>query len=142
VSSALHDPPRTLWEEGRRPGGEVAALVVAVLLTVTVLDLLLSDRLGLLYDLGFVTLCVVAALRVRPGDFFTIGVLPPLAMLLVVLLLGISEPGSVAHPQDGFVQATVAGLSRHALALMFGYAACLGLLALRRKFLAGRLLPR
>jgi hypothetical protein len=138
VSSVLHDRPRTLWEEGRRPGHEVVSLVVAVLLTATVLDLLLSARLGLLFDLAFVALCVVAALTVRPPDFFTAGVLPPLAMLVVVLLLGISEPGSVAHPEDGVVQATVSGLSGHALALMFGYGACLALLAARRGFLASR----
>ena len=132
----LHQRPRTLWDEGRWTGREVAALAVAVLLTMTVLDLLFSERLGLLYDLSFVSLCVGAALAVRPEDFFTVGVLPPLAMLLVVVLLATSERASVAHPEDGFVQATVSGLSGHALALMFGYAACLGLLALRRHHLA------
>lgn len=134
----LHDRPPTLWEEGRRPGREVASLMVAILLTVAVLDLLASDRLGTLYDLAFVTLCVGAALLVRPADFFTVGVLPPLSMLLVVLLLGIAEPGSVAHPADGWVQATVSGLSGHALALLAGYGACLGLLAVRRRFLVDR----
>ena len=132
----LEQRPRTLWEEGRRPGREVASLAVAVLLTVTVLDLLLSAPLGLMFDLCFVTLCVGAALLVRPADFFTVGVLPPLAMLVVVLLLGISEPASVADATDGFVQATVSGLSSHALALVFGYGACLALLATRRHFLA------
>ncbi len=130
----LHQRPRTLWEEGRQPGREVASLAVALLLTAAVVDLLLSARLGLLYDLVFVTLCVGAALTVRPRDFFTVGVLPPLAMLLVVLLLAVTEPASVAHPEDGVVQATVSGLSGHALPLMFGYGACLGLLALRRSF--------
>jgi hypothetical protein len=136
VSSVLHHHRRTLWEEGRQPGREVATLLVAVLLTVTVVDLLLSERLGLFFDLCFVTLCVLAALAVRPEDFFTVGVLPPLAMLLVVLLLAVAERGSVAHPQDGLVQAAVSGLSTHALALMFGYGACLGLLALRREIVA------
>lgn len=134
ASSAARPP--TLWEAGHQSGREVVTLVVAVLLTVMVLDLLLSERLGVLFDLGFVALCVRAALAVRPADFFTIGVLPPLAMLLVVLLLAATEPASVADPQDGVVQAAVSGLSGHALALLFGYAACLGLLALRREFLA------
>lgn len=111
-------------------------LFLALLLTATAVDLVLSEGLGLFYDLAFVTLCVGAALAVRPEEFFPVGVLPPLAMLLVVLLLGISDPGAVARPGDGFVQATVVGLSHHALALVFGYAACLVLLLARRTFLA------
>lgn len=134
VSSVLHDRPPTLWEEGRQPAHEVIALAVALLLTATVLDLVLSAGLGLFYDLAFVTICVGVALQVRPEDFFAVGVLPPLAMLLVALLLGVSEPGSIARPDDGFVQATVSGLAGHALALVFGYAACLALLGMRRSF--------
>lgn len=136
VSSTVHAWPRTLWAEGRRPAQDLVPLVVALLLTVTVVDLLLSDGLGLFYDLAFVTLCVGAALAVRPTDFFPIGVLPPLAMFLVVVLLAVSEPGAVADPRDGAVQATVSGLSAHALALVLGYAACLGPLAVRRQVLA------
>lgn len=114
----------------------MVSLAVAVLLTVVVLDLLLSADLGALFDLAFVALSVAAALAVRPRDFFTVGVLPPLAMLLVVVLLAISEPGSIADAHDGVVQATVSGLSGHALALVIGYAACLALLAVRREVLA------
>ncbi|HWI44363.1 MAG TPA: DUF6542 domain-containing protein [Nocardioides sp.] len=136
MSSALRERPSTLWEEGRQPGREVVSLAVAVLLTVVVLDLLLSADLGALFDLAFVALSVAAALAVRPRDFFTVGVLPPLAMLLVVVLLAISEPGSIADAHDGVVQATVSGLSGHALALVIGYAACLALLAVRREVLA------
>ncbi len=127
-------PTTTLWEEGRRPGREVASLAIALLLTATVLDLLLSERLGLFFDLAFVTICVGAALAVRPQDFFVVGVLPPLGMALVVLMLALSDPGSIARPDDGLAQATIAGLSRHGIPLAFGYAACLGLLALRRSF--------
>ena len=123
----------TIWEEGREPGNEVAALLVALLLTATVLDLLLSHPLGLFFDLAFVTLCVGAALAVRPADFFVVGVLPPLAMLATVLLLAIAEPDAVANPHDGVVQATVSGLSRHGVALVTGYFLCLGLLAVRRR---------
>ena len=75
---------RTLWEQGEEPGHEVAALAVALLLTATTIDLALADRLGLLFDLTFVTVCARAALMVRPADFFTVGVLPPLAMLACV----------------------------------------------------------
>jgi hypothetical protein len=122
---------RTLWEEGDEPGHEVAALAFALLLTATTIDLALADRLGLLFDLTFVTVCARAALMVRPADFFTVGVLPPLAMLAAVLLLAIAEPASIAHAQDGAVQATVSGLSGHAMALVVGYLVCLVVLAAR-----------
>lgn len=124
---------RTLWESGEEPGYEVAALAIALLLTAATIDLALSDRLGLLFDLAFVTVCARAALMVRPADFFTVGVLPPLAMLATVALLAVAEPAAVAHRQDGVVQATVSGLSGHAIALVAGYLLCLGVLALRNQ---------
>ena len=124
---------RTLWDQGEEPGHEVAALAVALLLTAMTIDLALADRLGLLFDLTFVTVCARAALMVRPADFFTVGVLPPLGMLACVALLAVAEPASVAHEQDGVVQATVSGLSGHAIALVIGYLVCLGVLALRNQ---------
>ncbi len=129
---------RTLWEEGHEPGYQVAALAVALLLTATTVDLMLAEKLGLLFDLVFVTVCAAAALRVRPADFFTVGVLPPLAMLATVTLVAIAEPGSIAHEQDGVVQATVSGLSAHAVALVIGYLLCLGVLAVRNQAQAKR----
>jgi len=129
---------RTLWEQGEEPGHEVAALAVALLLTATTIDLVMADTLGLLFDLAFVTVCVRAALMVRPADFFTIGVLPPLAMLTSVMLLAIAEPAAVARQQDGVVQATVSGLSGHAIALVIGYLLCLGVLAVRHQVQANR----
>lgn len=128
--------PATLWEAGTRPAGGALRLATALLVTAAVADLLLSDGLGLFYDLVFATICVVLALTVRPSDFFPVGVFPPLAMLVVVLLLAISEPQAVADARDGVVQATVSGLSSHAFALALGYAACLALLLVRRQFLA------
>ena len=124
---------RTLWEQGEEPGFEVAALAVALLLTAVTIDLALADDLGLLFDLAFVTVSAGAALRVRPTDFFTVGVLPPLAMLLAVVLLAFAEPASIAHARDGVVQATVSGLSAHAIALVIGYLLCLGVLAVRNQ---------
>ena len=135
VSSVRHQPHRPAAQRGTTPAYDVVTLTVALLLTATVVDLTLSDRPGLLFDLAFVSLCVAAALTVRVEDLFDVGVLPPLALLLVVVLLAISDPGSVARPTDGVVQATVTGLSGHALALALGYAACLGLLATRRSVL-------
>lgn len=121
-----------LLGRGHSAAGEVIRLFVALVLTAAVLNLLLADGLGLFFDLAFVCLCVGAGLAVRVDDFFAIGVLPPLAMLLVIVLIAIGDPGAVADAQDGVVQATVTGLSRHAIALVLGYGGCLGLLWLRR----------
>lgn len=121
---------RTLWD-GDEPGHEVAALMVALLLTATTIDLALSGELGLLFDLTFVTVCVRAALAVRPESFFTVGVLPPLAMLGAILLLAVAQPGTIAHEHDGVVQATVSGLSGHAIALAVGYLLSLAVLGVR-----------
>jgi hypothetical protein len=125
--------PRSAWIEGRVPGHEVAALTGALLLTVAVLDLLMSGRVGLFYDLAFVSLCAAAAVAVRHGDFFVIGVWPPLAMLAVMALFAIADPGTVAEASDGAVQATVTGLSSHSLGLLAGYGVCLVTLAWRRQ---------
>lgn len=132
--STVHTRPATLWEAGNRRAPAVLRLAAALLVTAAVVDLLLTDRLGLFFDLVFVTLSVGLALAVRPSDFFPVGVFPPLAMLGVVVLLAISRPEAVARATDGVVQATVSGLSSHAIGLALGYAACLGLLAVRRQW--------
>jgi len=126
---------RTLWEEGREPGRQVVALGLAVALTAVVLDLLLVGHLSLLFDVSFALLCVGLALAVRPSDFFTVGVLPPLIMVVVFALLGGTRPELIADPGDGVVQAVVTGLSHHAGALVVGYVLCLGVLAMRHRVL-------
>lgn len=125
---------RTLWEEGREPGRQVVALGVAVALTVVVADVALTGRVSLFFDLCFVALCVALALAVRPTDFFTVGVLPPLIMIGVFILLGIARAEAIAHPDDGVVQAVVSGLSHHSGALVAGYILCLATLAYRQHF--------
>lgn len=129
---------RTIWEEGREPGRRVVALGVALALTVAALDLELTGRMSLLFDLVFVGLSVVVALLVHPRDFFTVGVLPPLLMVGVFLLLALTKPGTIAHDGDGVVQAVVSGLGHHSISLFVGYALCLGCLAMRRHVLAQR----
>jgi hypothetical protein len=130
-------PPRTLWDQGREPGREVISLGVAVALTAVVLDLLLVGRVSILFDLFFVALCVGVALLVRPSDFFTVGVLPPLIMLGVFTLVGLTRPAMIAHRGDGVVQAVLSGLSHHSVALLVGYALCLTCLGLRHRVLRG-----
>ncbi len=124
---------RTLWEEGREPGPQVVALGVAAALTVVVVDLLLGAHIGLFFDLCFVALCVALALSVRPSDFFTVGVLPPLLMVGTFVLVGISRPSVIGDPDDGAVQSVITGLSEHSLALVVGYVLCLATLFVRQR---------
>ena len=124
---------RTLWEEGREPGRQVVALGSALALTAVVIDVAVVGRVSLFFDLCFITMCVAVALAVRPTDFFTVGVLPPLLMVGVFTLLGLTRPEVIADPRDGVIQAVVSGLSHHSVALVVGYLLCLGCLALRQR---------
>jgi hypothetical protein len=126
---------RTVWEEGREPGHQVVALGTAVALTAVLVDLVLTDEVGLLFDVAFVLLCIMLALVVRPDDFFTAGVLPPLLMVGVFTFLAFVEPATIADRDDGAVQAVVSGLSHHSEALVGGYLLCLAALLIRAQVL-------
>lgn len=123
---------RTLWDEGRKPGRQVVTLTTLAAVAVAWLNVGLSGRLSLFFDLTFVVLCLVAALAVRPRDFFVVGVLPPLLMLGVMTMLAMAARGAVADEVDGLVQAVVSGLAHHAGGLVAGYALTLAVLALRQ----------
>lgn len=103
-----------------------------MLLLVALVEATTLDTLGWIFDVTFVAVCVAAALLVRPRDFFVIGVLPPLSMLVIVAILAAFDRTAVAEAADGFAQATVSGLAHHAGALVAGYALTLGLLAVRQ----------
>ena len=122
---------RTVWEEGHESGREMAALGVALALTAAALDLVLGGQIGLLFDLAFVLLCLALALAVHPRDFFTVGVLPPILMLVTFTLLALTRSESIARAEDGLVQAIVSGLSHHSLALVIGYLLALAVLVVR-----------
>ena len=72
---------RAVWDEGREPGRAVVALGVAVALSAIVVNVAMVGRVSMFFDLWFVLLCLGLALLVRPRDFFTVGVLPPLIMV-------------------------------------------------------------
>jgi hypothetical protein len=127
---------RTIWEEGREPGRRVVALGIALALTTAALDLTLTGRISLVFDLVFVALSLGLALVVHPRDFFIVGVLPPLLMLGVFALLAPTRPETIASPGDGLVQAIVTGLGHHSVALFVGYAVGLSCLGMRRHVLA------
>ncbi len=124
---------RTLWEEGREPGRQVVALGLALALTAVVIDQGLFGKVGLFFDLCFVLICVATALAVRPRDFFTVGVLPPLLMATVFTMIGLTRPELIADEGDGVIQAVVSGLGHHAGALVTGYVLCLAILAVRHR---------
>lgn len=122
-----------LWEQGTESGRQVVVLGLAVALSVATAQHLTAQRLGLFFDLSFVTLCVLLAFVVRRESFYTVGLLPPVLMLVVFLLVALADPGALARPQDGTLQAVVSGLATHSTALFSGYAAALAVLFWRRR---------
>ncbi len=122
---------RTVWEEGHESGREMVALGMACALTIAALDLVVTGQVGLLFDVGFVIGCLALALAVHPRDFFTVGVLPPLLMLMTFGLLALTRADAIARSGDSAVQAVVSGLSHHSLALVIAYLFSLGVLVVR-----------
>jgi hypothetical protein len=122
------------WREGFEPGRQVAALGLALVMTVVAVDLALVGKLSLFFDLCFIVVCLGLAALVHPADFFLVGVLPPLIMVGVFTVLAMAAPGTLAEHSDGVVQAVVSGLATHSGALFAGYALCLTCLALRKRF--------
>lgn len=133
--------PRTLWDEGRQPGPQVVALGLALVLTAVSADVVLGGDVGLLFDVCFVLVCASLALLVRPGEFFTVGVLPPLLMLAVVALVASTRPLAIdgVTRSESAWRTVLAGLAAHGLALALGYALCLALLLVRERWLRGEL---
>lgn len=125
--------PRTALGSGREPGRHVVVLGAALALSAVAFDLSLAGELTMFFDLAFITLCLALALAVKPHDFFTVGVLPPLLMAGTFALLGGIRPASIGAAGDGVLQATISGLAHHSAALVAGYVLCLGTLALRRR---------
>ena len=115
----------------------IRAAVLAVL-AVTLVDLLFGNRLGVLFDIAFVLVCVGSALWVHPRDFFSVGVMPPLLLGSTVLVLAVVDRAAVAKAGDPLVQAVVSGLAHHAIALVIGYGLTLLVLALRQVALRHR----
>lgn len=129
--SVEREPARPIWD-GRTRGSEVVALASALTLTAATAEIAVDGHLRLFFDACFVATCLAAALQVRPRDFFTVGVLPPLLMFGTMLLVALNGTRVIAHRHDSVVQAVVSGLAHHSVALFIGYAACLVTLVLRR----------
>jgi hypothetical protein len=114
-------------------GSRVTRLAVLLGLLVLALDLAIFRQLNLVFDVGFVLICLGAALAVHPRDFFGVGVLPPLLLLGLVTLVALVHRDWVADPGDGLVQAVVSGLAHRASALLTGYLLVLAVLGMRQR---------
>ncbi len=123
----------TLWEEGQLSGSRVTRLAVLLGLLVLALDLSVNRRLTLVFDIGFVLICLGAAFAVRPRDFFRVGVLPPPLLLGFITLVAVVHRGWVAEASDSAIQAVVSGLAHRANALLVAYLLVLGVLAMRHR---------
>jgi hypothetical protein len=126
--------PAPIWD-GHTRGSEVVALATALTLTAAAAEITMVSGLGLFFDLCFVATCLTAALMVRPREFFTVGVLPPLLMLGTMLLVALNGTQVIASKHDSVIQAVITGLAHHSIALFIGYAVCLATLVLRQRAL-------
>lgn len=98
-------------------GARVIRLALLAAAALIAIDLLITGRLGVLFDIGFIALCIGTALMVRPTEFFKVAVLPPILLLVVCAATAIVHRAGVAAADDGFVQAIVSGLAHHSGAL-------------------------
>jgi hypothetical protein len=114
-------------------GSRVTRLSVLAGLAVLALNLAIFGRLNLFFDIGFVLVCLGAALAVHPRDFFRVGVLPPLLLLGFITLVALVHRAWIAEAGDGLVQAVVSGLAHRASALLIGYLLVLAVLAIRQR---------
>ena len=119
-------------------GSRVTRLAVLLGLLLLAIDLAVFDRLTLVFDVGFVLICVGAALAVHPHDFFRVGVLPPLLLLGLVTLVALVHRVWIADARDGLIQAVVSGLTHLASPLLTGYLLALAVLAIRQRVRAKR----
>ncbi len=114
-------------------GSRVTRLAALVGLLALSADLAINGRLTLIFDVVFVLVCLAAALAVRPRDFFTVGVLPPLLLLAFIALVAVAHRSWIADPGDGLIQAVVSGLAHRASGLLTAYLLVLAVLAMRQR---------
>jgi hypothetical protein len=125
------DMRRRPTREPLLPGRGVAWISAVALVSVALLDLLLTGRLSQFFDLSFVLVCVVAALAVRSRDTFTVAVLPPLIMGSLLTGTAMLWPSALTSEEVGLAGAVLTGLAHHAAALVAGHGSSLAVLAAR-----------
>lgn len=124
-----------MWEEGRWSGSRVTRFSIFVCSLLVLANILVTGEVDRIFDVGFVLLCLGAALAIRPTEFFNVGILPPLLILGFCVLLSIVSRDAIAASDDGFFQAVISGLAHHSGGLLAGYAVALTVLAIRTRVL-------
>lgn len=127
-----------MWEEGRWSGSRVTRFSALLCVLMACSNLLLTHRIGTIFSLGFVLVCLIAAMMVRSQDFFRVGVLPPLLLLGCAMVLSLVARGSVVDQQSGYLQGVISALARGASGLMAGYLLALAVLAIRHQVIGRR----
>lgn len=122
---------RTLWEEGRWPAKQVIRASAFVCIALAGFDILATSHVGWIFRLGFVALCALAALAVKPGEFSSLLVLPPLEVLGLAITLSVIDRGAIAPKGASFIEGMATGLARMSGALFVGYALFLAICAIR-----------
>lgn len=117
----------------RETGPSAVSLGVALALTWLVVDLLASPGAGAVLATGLVLTCLWLATTVAPGHFFTVGVLPPL--LLVGVLLATAGLRPEALDGASVVARTVGGLVDLRWGLVLAWLGTLAVLAWRSRAL-------
>lgn len=129
-------PPRTApWVGAEPPKALVLLGAAGSMAVLAVLEVLVVGHIGLLVGLGFVVVCIAAALVVRAEDLFTAGVLPPLLMLGLLLAVSLLHPAGIAvralDHGAGTLQVLIAGFVAQAGALVVAHMLALVLVGLR-----------
>jgi hypothetical protein len=113
----------------------VVIAAVFLLLTSAWVSVGIGGTLGGFFGLCFVLVCLTGALGARDRALFTAGVLPPLAMIAVVLLVSAMAPEAVASgavdSTAGVAARTIAGVVDLAAALILGHLVALAVVAAR-----------
>ncbi|MGH3368142.1 MAG: DUF6542 domain-containing protein [Nocardioidaceae bacterium] len=94
-------------------------------------DLVLTGRLSMFFDLGFVLVGLTAALVVHRPGFFAVGVLPPLLLGSVMAVLALLMPSALTSTPLAFVSSWLTGLAHHAVTLVSTHIAVLAIVGLR-----------
>jgi hypothetical protein len=113
-------------------GSRVTRLAALAGVLVLSVDLLINRHPSVIFDVGFVVICVAAALAVRPADFFRVGVLPPLLLLGLMTLPALVHRAWLGPADNGVLQAVVSGLAHRASGLLTAYLLTLAVLAIRQ----------
>lgn len=129
-------PSTTGWLLRQELSSAGVVLTAAMLLLASAaVSVQIGETLGGFFGLCFVLVCLTGALGARDKALFTAGVLPPLALLAVVLIVCVLAPETVASDTvtstAGVAARTVAGVIDLAVALVLGHLAALLVVAVR-----------